>query len=42
LLQRDMSLSKPVEVAHPTGELEKTNAAAESVSCTVDTYAGKL
>jgi hypothetical protein len=39
-----MSLIKPVEVAHPTGELEleKTNAAAESVSCTVDTYAGKL
>src|SRR5215210_1235008 len=37
-----MSFEKAVEAVHPMGELEKAGAAAESESCTVETYAGKL
>ena len=37
-----MSLEKAVETTHPEGEVEKGGLVAESESCTVDTYAGKL
>jgi hypothetical protein len=37
-----MSLDKAVETVHPTGEVEEAGARAESESCTVETYAGKL
>ena len=37
-----MSFGKAVESAHPGGEIEETGAGAESESCAVETYAGKL
>lgn len=37
-----MSLGRPVEVTHPKGEEKKADLTAESESCTVETYAGKL
>src|SRR5664279_5304534 len=37
-----MSSDKAVDLTHPAGELEKAASAAESESCVVETYAGKL
>jgi len=37
-----MSSDEAVDLAHPSGELEKAGAAADSEGCVVETYAGKL
>jgi hypothetical protein len=37
-----MSFDQGVKTTHPEGEVEIGEAAGESESCTVETYAGKL
>lgn len=37
-----MSFGKAADETHPQGEIEKTESAAESAGCAVETYAGKL